>query len=67
MIEDGRSGRLVPAGDVDALYAVLGTVLADADERRALGAGARLRVSAEFDIDVIWKRFDALYTEAMTR
>ena len=67
MIEDGRSGLLVPAGDVDALQMVLRTVLADADLRHELGAGARRRVSAEFDIEVIWKRFDALYTEAMSR
>ena len=67
MIEDGRSGRLVPAGDVDALHAVLRTVLADAGERHSLGAGARQKVATDFDIDVIWKRFEALYTEAMTR
>ena len=67
MIEDGRSGRLVPPGDVGALEAALREVLGDADRRRGLGAGARERALAEFDIDVVWRRVEELYLGAVAR
>lgn len=67
MIEDGRSGLLVPPDDVEALGAALRAVLTDADRRHALGRAARARASAEFDIDVVWRRFDALYTSLSTK
>ena len=40
VIEDGRSGVLVPDGDVDALAQALLAVIEDPERRRALGAGA---------------------------
>ena len=38
---DGRTGLLVPHGDVEALAAAIGRVLTDADLRKTLGEGAR--------------------------
>ena len=67
MIDDGRSGLLVQPDDVGALGAALRAVLADAEHRRALGAAARARALAEFDIEVVWRRFDALYTSLPTK
>ena len=61
MIDDGRRGLLVPPDDVEALVAALRALLTD-PERRALGAAARERVLAEFDLDVVWRRIDELYT-----
>jgi glycosyltransferase involved in cell wall biosynthesis len=61
LIDDGRSGLLVPPDDVEALVAALRRVLADAALRAQLGAAARERVLADFDLDVVWRRFDALY------
>lgn len=65
MIDDGVSGILVPADDVDALGSALRRVLSDGPLRSRLGAAARERVLTDFDLDVVWRRFDALYAEAM--
>jgi glycosyltransferase involved in cell wall biosynthesis len=66
LVEDGQSGMLVPPDDVDALVRALRAVLSDRDLRDRLGAAARRRVQAEFDIDVVWRRLDALYQEVVT-
>ena len=63
MLDDGGSGLLVPPDDVDALVAALRRVLTDASLRARLGAAARKRVLADFDLDVVWRRFDTLYRE----
>lgn len=67
MIDDGRSGLLVPPDDVDALEAALRRVLVDPVLRRQLGDAARERVRAEFDLDVVWRRFDTIYREVGSR
>ncbi|MGI9146231.1 MAG: glycosyltransferase [Chloroflexota bacterium] len=47
-IEDGRTGFLVPSGDVGALADRLVALLLDAGRRQAIGAAARLTVEREF-------------------
>jgi glycosyltransferase involved in cell wall biosynthesis len=51
-IDDGRTGFLVPSGEVAALADVLVEVLPDAARRRAIGRAARERVKLEFS----WSR-----------
>jgi glycosyltransferase involved in cell wall biosynthesis len=65
MIEDGTSGLLIPPADVDALSAALDRVLADPGLRERLGAGARARAEAVFDIEVVWRQIDAVYRELL--
>jgi glycosyltransferase involved in cell wall biosynthesis len=48
IIEDGRDGVLVPAGDVDALSRALLEVVGDEERRRALGAAA-LETARRYD------------------
>jgi glycosyltransferase involved in cell wall biosynthesis len=48
LVEDGREGLLVPAGDVDALALALGRLDADADLAGRLGAAGRERAVREF-------------------
>jgi glycosyltransferase involved in cell wall biosynthesis len=67
MVEDGRSGLLVPPDDPDALAAALRRLLSDVDLRELLGAAARERVLDRFDINVVWRRFDALYRQVSRR
>ncbi|MGI5125222.1 glycosyltransferase family 4 protein [Pseudonocardia sp. CA-107938] len=67
MVDDETSGLLVPADDVEALTDALRRVLADPELAARLGAAARKRVLAEFDVDVVWRRFDALYEEVRAR
>jgi sugar transferase (PEP-CTERM/EpsH1 system associated) len=61
MIEDGVTGVLVPASDPAALSAALRRVLTSADAGAAMGAAARARVEAEFTLDGMMQRYDALY------
>jgi glycosyltransferase involved in cell wall biosynthesis len=60
---DDRCGVLVPVDDVDALARALRRVVYDDDARIRLGSQALQRIRAEFDVDVVWRRFDALYRE----
>ena len=50
-IDDGRSGLLVPPGDVEALADAIGAVIGDRDRAAALGAAARQRVASDFGAD----------------
>jgi glycosyltransferase involved in cell wall biosynthesis len=48
LVEDEKSGLLVPPGDVAALRSALERLLADRDLRRRLGAAARERIRSHF-------------------
>ncbi len=50
VIAPGRSGLLVPPDDADALAAALRDAVADGDLRARLGAAARARVVAQYDL-----------------
>lgn len=63
LVEHGRSGLLIAPGDLESLTGALVQTLSDGSLRHSLGAGALSRARQEFDIDVIWERFDALYRE----
>jgi glycosyltransferase involved in cell wall biosynthesis len=47
-LEDGATGRLVPAGDVDALRSSLESLLVDEVEAARLGEAARRKAEAEY-------------------
>ena len=51
LVEDGKTGFLVRAGDAMALAAHLGILLQDADRRRQMGAAGRVRAQALFGSD----------------
>src|SRR5206468_7226784 len=46
-VEDGRTGRLVPEGDPEALLGALRELLADPVRRRGMGEGGRRKAAAE--------------------
>lgn len=66
VIEDGRSGLLIPDGDIDALAAGMLRVIEDEPLRRALGAGASARAK-DFSLDSIGPRWQALLDELASR
>ena len=66
LVDDGRTGLLVPPRDPDALAAALRRVLDDAGLRARLGAAAREAARAH-DPDAVAARLDALYREVLTR
>lgn len=63
---DDRSAILVPPDDPRSLTDALRTAITDGSEREKLGAGAWQRVCSHFDVDIVSRRFDALYREVST-
>ena len=63
VIEDGRSGILLPPGDADALARTLTSLLGDAAKRSALGSSARERAVALFDFDATVGRYATLFED----
>ncbi|MCT4369834.1 glycosyltransferase [Yangia mangrovi] len=61
VLEDGRSGRLVPAHDAEALAQAVAGLLADPGAASRLGAAARDTVAARFSAEVMRERIFALY------
>ena len=64
VLEEGRTGLLVPPQDVAALGDALGRVLQDARQREALGAAARA-AAARYDIRGCVERMQDLYDEVL--
>lgn len=60
-VEDGVSGRLVPAGDAGALSRAVERLFAEAGERERLGEGGRRRVREAFDVERMVGAHLALY------
>jgi sugar transferase (PEP-CTERM/EpsH1 system associated) len=60
LVDDGRTGMLVPAGDVDALAGAI-VRYADAPVARAAGDAARERVLRLFSLDAMVASYASLY------
>ncbi len=67
VVEDGRTGLLVPEKDVAALTAALDGLLGDPGRRAALGAAARAYVRAERGWDRVAAAFEDAYDRAAAR
>ena len=61
LIEDGITGRLVPANDPRALARALADVLADPDRAQSYAAAARTRVSTNFSAAAMLARLTEIY------
>ncbi len=57
----GKTGVLVPFGDVDALTEGVESLIKHPARRRALGAAAKVRARRLFSADVIVPQYEALY------
>jgi len=67
LVEDGRTGMLVPAGDSLALAGALTALLTDPGRARRMGAAARDRVRTRHDPQVHLAALEAAYREAVER
>jgi len=65
IVEDGRTGLLVPPDDPQALAAALASLLERPDLRRSLGAAGRRRVEERFRAARQAEQIEDLYEEAI--
>ncbi len=65
LVAEGRSGLIVPPGDVAALAAAIEQLARDPDTRRQMGAAARDKLIRDFNIEDSIQRHLALFRELM--
>jgi glycosyltransferase involved in cell wall biosynthesis len=66
IIEDGRTGLLVPPGDPVSLASRLRTLLVEPEQRRQMGAAGRARARARFSADRMTSDIAAIYDEILS-
>lgn len=59
LVEDGKSGLLVPPDDVDALIGALQALVDDPARGKKMGLAGRKRVDEEFSDAINWDRLEA--------
>jgi len=67
LVEDGRTGFLVPVENADEIAGAIGRLLDQPDMARAFGARARQRVIDEFGMDKMLSRTETLYVRLLER
>jgi glycosyltransferase involved in cell wall biosynthesis len=65
VVEDGRTGLLVPAGDPSALSRTVIRLAQDPSLRGSLGSQARDHVAENFELDEIANRVERLYLDVV--
>lgn len=67
LVEPGRTGYLIPVGDVAALAGALRVLARDPGKRKAMGRAARSRVTLDFTADKMADRYAGLYEELLRK
>ena len=67
VLDGGKCGVVVPAGDSAAVVSAIGELLANPLRAAGYGAAARRRVGAEYSREAMTKRFEAFYGELAGR
>jgi glycosyltransferase involved in cell wall biosynthesis/ribosomal protein S18 acetylase RimI-like enzyme len=67
VVDDGRTGILVPARDPERLAAALKGLIDDADLRRAMGRAGSRKARREFDQDAVIGRVIDVYRDVAVR
>jgi glycosyltransferase involved in cell wall biosynthesis len=67
LIDDGRTGLLVPAGEPRPLGDAIARLLASRDLAGRVATGARARALAEFGMKRMIEHMEALYRRALDR
>ena len=64
-IDDGKTGFLVPPGDVAALSARIGALLDDHDMRQRFGVAARLKAEQSYRAEAVARKTLNVYREML--
>lgn len=67
LVEDGRHGFLVPAGDADALAGAMSRLAADGGMRATMALHARERAAREFGVQQMAEAYANLYRRLVSR
>ena len=67
VIESGKNGYIVPAGDVDALAEKLALVIEHRDEWPAVSAAAKKTIEEKFAIDRYFADLESIYSRAAAK
>ena len=67
IVEDRRTGLLVPPGDAEALAVAIAEVIDRPDWARTLGLAARARIDETFSVPAMVQAVEAVYREALKR
>lgn len=67
LVDDGRTGLLVPPDDVEALAAALAAVIGDAARARAMGEAGREEARTRFSLRRMVDELEGLYEDAARR
>lgn len=62
-VVNGETGLVVPPRDIEAMAQAIGTLTADMDTARAMGAAGRKRVQETFSLDLCVDKYDTLYRD----
>jgi glycosyltransferase involved in cell wall biosynthesis len=65
VVEDGKTGLLVPPARPDVLAAALTRILDNPELGRRMGQAGRARVEAKFSWDSVAERTEQVYAEAI--
>ena len=65
VVVDGETGLLVPPGSPEAVTEALCRVIEGHDMGPDMGRAGRRRVETEFDLDVVVRKYEALYVSAL--
>ncbi len=66
IVEDGRTGLLIPPADPDALAGRICELLADPGRAAALGRAARVKVESTFTLEKMIRDYECLYERVLT-
>lgn len=65
VVEDGKTGLLVPAGNPEKMAEAILKILADPSLAKAWGAAGRQRLLAKFDLDKMVESYTKIYEELL--
>jgi len=66
VVVDGKTGRVVPPGDMEGFVATVDALLSGPEYRSTLGAGARALARSAYDLESIVSDYETLYAKLLS-